>query len=138
MGFFMASDLYAEHYDSSDFLFGGNGLVTKDSLLKPAAFVFGFFDQMYPHILARSDHAIITTNRNGRYRFDISAFLLLFQLFLQLPLNGVGAAVGHGHMFIGIAQSSFHDLALLHQQFQLISSPFQPGRDRPHGDLQQF
>ena len=68
MGFFMASDLYAEHYDSSDFLFGGNGLVTKDSLLKPAAFVFGFFDQMYPHILARSDHAIITTNRNGRYR----------------------------------------------------------------------
>ncbi len=68
MGVFMASDQLAEHYDSSDLLFGGNGLVTKDGILKPAAFAFSFLNQLYPRCISADEKCIATTNGKNRFR----------------------------------------------------------------------
>lgn len=68
MGYYMASDQNAEHFDSADFLFGGNGLVTKDAILKPAAYAFVFLNQLYPAVLTRGDWYIATSNGRNKYR----------------------------------------------------------------------
>lgn len=68
MGYFMASDQNSEHYDSSDFLFGGNGLVTKDGIFKPSAFAFLFLNRMYPQMLACQEEYMVTTNGKNKYR----------------------------------------------------------------------
>ena len=68
LGYFMASDQIMEHFDSSDFLFGGNGLITKEGILKPAAWAFRFVKDLYPKVLKVTEHYMITTNGKDRYR----------------------------------------------------------------------
>lgn len=68
MGAYIASDQLVEHYDSSDVLFGGNGLVTKDGIPKPAAFAFSFLNQLFPRYIASDGRYIATSNGKNRVR----------------------------------------------------------------------
>ena len=66
-GYFCGSDHLAEHYDTNQPLFGGNGILTKDGILKPAGFAFEFLQRLYPKFIAKGKNYLITTDGHESY-----------------------------------------------------------------------
>lgn len=69
MGYWLGSDLYAEHEDVNQPLFGGVGLLTVDGIRKPSFYAYYFMNHLGRTLLARDEHSIVTTN--GRDDFEI-------------------------------------------------------------------
>lgn len=67
VGYFVGSDRVSEYCDTGNLLFGGTGLVTKDGILKPAGFAIEFLNRLYPFVVAKGSHYLITTDRNDNY-----------------------------------------------------------------------
>lgn len=67
IGYFVGSDRVSEYCDTGNLLFGGTGLVTKDGILKPAGFAIEFLNRLYPYMIAKGTHYLITTDRNDNY-----------------------------------------------------------------------
>jgi len=67
MGYFTSSDIPAMYYDTKDPLFGGNGLITHDSIMKPAAFGIEFLNRLYGNILCRDGTCIVTADGYDSY-----------------------------------------------------------------------
>lgn len=67
MGYFIGSDRTSEYYDSGELLYGGNGLITRDGILKPAGFAFEFLQRLYPYYIGHGEHFLITTDRHDSY-----------------------------------------------------------------------
>ncbi len=67
MIYFRGTDRVSEYYDTGSFLFGGTGLLTKDGVMKPAAFAFDFLNRLYPYYIGKGSHYIVTTNRADSY-----------------------------------------------------------------------
>lgn len=67
-GYWVGSDLFSGHYDSTHLLSGAGGLLTRDRICKPAFYGLQFLSQLYDYLLARDDHSIVTTNRRFSYR----------------------------------------------------------------------
>lgn len=66
-GYWLASDVYGEAYDSNSLLFGGVGLITKDSIYKPAFYAFKFMTKAMNTLVAKRDNYIITKNSSDNY-----------------------------------------------------------------------
>lgn len=64
---FRGTDRVSEYYDTSSFLFGGTGLITKDGVMKPAAFAFDFLNRLCPYYISKGSNYIVTTNRTDSY-----------------------------------------------------------------------
>ncbi len=60
LGYWCASDIFAEYYDTGDFLFGGSGLLTKDGICKPAYYAMEFMDRIGQRIYQRGENYLIT------------------------------------------------------------------------------
>ena len=54
-------------FDTPDLLFGGTGLLTKDAIMKPAAFAFDFLNRLYPYYIGKEKNYLITTDRHDNY-----------------------------------------------------------------------
>jgi beta-xylosidase len=67
MGYGAGSDLQFISYDTAGELFGGNGLITRDSILKPAAFAFDFLNRLFPYYIGKTGNFLITTDRHDNY-----------------------------------------------------------------------
>lgn len=67
MAYFLGSDRVTEYYDSHQMLHGGSGLIAKDSILKPAAFAFDFWNKLYPYCLGKGKNYLITTDLHDSY-----------------------------------------------------------------------
>ena len=67
LGYFSGSDRTSEYYDSGSLLHGGQGLLTKDSILKPSAFALGFLNHMYSYYVNRGEHFLMTSDQRGNY-----------------------------------------------------------------------
>ena len=67
MGYGAGSDRMYSFYDTPDLLFGGTGLITKEAVLKPAAFAYDFMNRLFPYYVGKSDHYLITTDRHNNY-----------------------------------------------------------------------
>lgn len=67
IGYFLASDRIVEYSDTNAFLFGGGGLITKDSILKPAAFAFEFMNRLEPYIVGRGKEYIVSMDENENF-----------------------------------------------------------------------
>lgn len=67
MGFFLGSDRISEYYDSDRLLHGGNGVMSKDGILKPAGFAFEFLRRLYPWYVGRGDNYLISTDQHDSY-----------------------------------------------------------------------
>lgn len=65
VGYFIATDRLMEYSDTKEMLFGGSGLITRDSIFKPSAFAFDFMYRLKPRILGKGKNYIITTDENG-------------------------------------------------------------------------
>ena len=64
----MGSDCCSEHIDSSKILNGATGLITKDGILKPAAYAMKFMNQLGKKIVAKGKNYIISQDKNSSYR----------------------------------------------------------------------
>lgn len=69
MGYGLGSDRAHAAYDTPDLLYGGNGLLTKDGIMKPAAFAFDFFNRLYPYYIGKSKYVMATTDNHDNYAF---------------------------------------------------------------------
>ena len=62
VAYWLGTDLYAEYTDTSRILFGGTGLLTRQSICKPAWYAFQMLNRLGKYRLSRSENAIVTAN----------------------------------------------------------------------------
>ncbi len=67
LGYCAGSDRQYSSFDTGELLFGGTGLVTKDAIMKPAAFAFDFMNRLLPYFIAKTEYYLITTDRHDNY-----------------------------------------------------------------------
>lgn len=67
MAYFLGSDRVSEHYDSGMLLYGGTGLLTKDSILKPAGHAFRFLHMLFPYFVGKEENCLATTDGHGGF-----------------------------------------------------------------------
>ncbi len=67
MGYAVGSDRQDISFDTNELLFGGGGLLTKDAVMKPAAFAYDFLKRLFPYFIGKDDHMLITTDQHDNY-----------------------------------------------------------------------
>ena len=67
LGYWLASDILAEYFDSDAFLHGGNGLLTMDAIKKPVFYAIQFANQLGDTLLGKNNHAMVTQSDSGNY-----------------------------------------------------------------------
>ena len=67
LGYFMGSDRISQYYDSGQLLYGAPGLLSKDSILKPAAFAIDFLNHLQEYLVKWDRHFLVTTDQEGSY-----------------------------------------------------------------------
>ncbi len=67
LGYFSGTDRISEFYDTVDFLFGGTGLLSKDGVMKPAAFAIDFLNRLYPELVSKGENYLISSDGYGAY-----------------------------------------------------------------------
>lgn len=68
IGYFSGTDLRTEYFDSKDLLQGGNGLISRDGIFKPAGFAFELMNGLGKYQIGSGSNFMITTdNRNNFY-----------------------------------------------------------------------
>lgn len=70
MGYWHGSDLHSEYFDSEAVLYGDNGLLSRDGMKKPSFYAFHFLHFMKSQLLAKTEHALLTTD--GRKNYTIA------------------------------------------------------------------
>ena len=68
MGYWVGSDLFADHYDSRWLLNGGGGLISKDGIPKPAFYAFEFMNHLGRYLIKSGENYVISDNGQGNYR----------------------------------------------------------------------
>ena len=54
LGYFTGTDRISQYYDSVQLLYGGAGLLNKDSILKPSAFALDFLNHLLKYVVKRA------------------------------------------------------------------------------------
>lgn len=67
MGYAVGSDRQDLYFDSNNLVFGGGGLLTKDAIMKPAAFAYDFLNRLFPYYVGKNSHLIITKDKHDNY-----------------------------------------------------------------------
>ena len=67
MGYAVGSDRQDISFDTNELLFGGGGLLTKDAVMKPAAFAYDFLKRLFPYFIGKDGHMLITTDQHDNY-----------------------------------------------------------------------
>lgn len=67
MAYFCGTDRTLEYYDTDGELFGGGGLLTKDGVMKPAAFAFEFLNRIYPYYIGKGENYLATADGHGAF-----------------------------------------------------------------------
>ena len=71
VGYWLLSDISSEYKDTSRILFGGNGLLTVDSIRKPGYFAYYFLSRLGSHVVERDPGYIITMDARDTYQILI-------------------------------------------------------------------
>jgi len=66
-GYWVASDVYGEAYDSTSALFGGSGLITKNGIFKPAYHVLRFMHKALATMVVKRSNYVITKGDSSNY-----------------------------------------------------------------------
>lgn len=60
--YYIGSDRITEYYDSGSLLYGGNGLISRDGILKPSGFAIDFLNRLYPKLVSKGKNYLLTTD----------------------------------------------------------------------------
>ena len=63
----MGSDWVSSYYDSVGISYGGSGILTKDTICKPAYYAFQLLNQLGNELILRNEHTIITKRNHDYY-----------------------------------------------------------------------
>lgn len=66
-GYWLASDLSLEYKNPSAPFFGGNGIISKHGIPKPAYYVHTFLKQLGNRLISKDENYIVTLSDNGCY-----------------------------------------------------------------------
>lgn len=69
IGLWMASDWVSSYYDTTGIANGGAGLLTKDSIRKPAYYAFHLMNQLGDELVERGENFIVTKKGDSFYIF---------------------------------------------------------------------
>ncbi|MBZ4670790.1 MAG: hypothetical protein JG769_1094 [Oscillospiraceae bacterium] len=67
LSIWVGSDWLSKYYDSFGISNGGNGLLTKDSIRKPAYYAFLFMNRLGEQLIEKNDYCIITKDEKQNY-----------------------------------------------------------------------
>lgn len=67
LSYFGLCDCTSEYYDSTNFLYGGSGLISREGVLKPVGYAFEFLNSLDDYYIEANKHCIITTDKKGNY-----------------------------------------------------------------------
>ncbi len=67
IGYFSGTDLRAEYFDSGPLLQGGNGLLSRDGIFKPAGFAFCLMGRLLERYVGSGRQFLITADGRGNY-----------------------------------------------------------------------
>ena len=67
LGYWVGSDIFSEHTDTSRLLFGGCGLLNVKGIKKPSFYAYGFLNHMGKYLLFRGKNSLVSTNGNNNY-----------------------------------------------------------------------
>ncbi|MEX1377214.1 MAG: helix-turn-helix domain-containing protein [Eubacteriales bacterium] len=67
LGYWLASDVFADFYDSTEVLNGSSGLLTKDGIHKPAFYAFEFMNRLFNKVVKKGDRYVVTSNGNSKW-----------------------------------------------------------------------
>lgn len=67
MGYGAGSDRQYAFYDTAELLFGGTGLITKEGILKPAAFALEFLNRLFPYFIGKDKNYLVSTDGHSNY-----------------------------------------------------------------------
>lgn len=91
IGYWFASDVFADFYDSNELLNGSSGLLSKDGIPKPAYYAFEFMNRLGPKLLDRGPGYMVTdTGYNEvriachNYKFFNYRYFLMYEDELEL------------------------------------------------------
>lgn len=68
IGYWIASDVYADFIDSNELLNGSGGLLSKDGIPKPAFYAIEFMNRLGNYVLDRGDYYLVTDTGYKEYR----------------------------------------------------------------------
>lgn len=89
-GYWVASDLFSEGTDAPAPIFGGCGLITRDSIPKPAWYALEFLNELGCEVVGRGDNFIVTRDEQGAWRIlchNFKHFNYQFYLFDEAQLS---------------------------------------------------
>lgn len=67
VGYFSGTDLRSEYFDSGSLLYGGNGMISRDGIFKPAGFAVEFMNMLTGHKIGSEKNFWITTDCRDNY-----------------------------------------------------------------------
>ncbi|WP_281550016.1 GH39 family glycosyl hydrolase [Murimonas intestini] len=67
LGYWLGSDIFAEHMDNRKILFGGCGLLSIQGIKKPAFFAYKFLNMLGKYLIYKDENGIVTTNGNSDF-----------------------------------------------------------------------
>ncbi len=67
IGYWVATDLFSDYYDTKRILFGGCGLITRDMIRKSVFYAYSFLNKLEKNLLSKSRNAIITGDNKKRF-----------------------------------------------------------------------
>lgn len=87
LGYWLASDFSLEYGNPNSPLFGGNGLMTKHGIPKPAFYAHDFLNRLGTRILHQGKHYIVTHGEKYPIQVLLYHFGTLKQSFVADPIN---------------------------------------------------
>ncbi len=93
-GIWNALDAYSDYDDSTEYLFGGTGILTKTGIPKPAAFTLYFLNRLYSEFAAGREGALVTINEKNHYKLLVNYLVDMNTAYYlkeenQLPAMGI-------------------------------------------------
>lgn len=67
IGYFSGTDLRSEYFDSHSLLQGGNGIISRDGIFKPAGFALELLNGLAGYQIGAGKQFLITTDRRNNY-----------------------------------------------------------------------
>lgn len=67
LGYWLGSDIFAEHMDNRKLLFGGCGLLSIQGIKKPAFYSYRFLNMLGKYLVYKDENCIVTASDNNNY-----------------------------------------------------------------------
>ena len=67
LGYWLGSDIFSQHSDTTGILNGGVGLLSRDGIKKPSCFAYEFMNHMGKYMIGKTENTLVTSNGKDNY-----------------------------------------------------------------------